>query len=111
MTPRTVPRSSPRAARTSRATRGGARLRHSWTSRLPSSITRDPADPRVVILTPGALSETAYDQAYLAGALGFPLVQGSDLVVWEGWLWVKPSGWPEVRPTERVDVILRRVDA
>ncbi|KJL38318.1 hypothetical protein RR49_00725 [Microbacterium ginsengisoli] len=69
------------------------------------------ADPRVVILTPGALSETAYDQAYLAGALGFPLVQGSDLVVWEGWLWVKPSGWPEVRPTERVDVILRRVDA
>ena len=69
------------------------------------------ADPRIVILSPGTLSETAFDQAFLAGALGFPLVQGSDLVVHDGWVWMKPSGWPATGPTERIDVIIRRVDA
>jgi uncharacterized circularly permuted ATP-grasp superfamily protein/uncharacterized alpha-E superfamily protein len=69
------------------------------------------ADPRIVIMSPGTLSETAFDQAFLAGSLGFPLVQGSDLVVHEGFVWMKPSGWPVNRPTERVDVIVRRVDA
>ncbi|GAA1706652.1 circularly permuted type 2 ATP-grasp protein [Microbacterium sediminicola] len=68
-------------------------------------------DPRVVVLSPGTLSETAYDQAALAGVLGFPLVQGSDLVVRDGKVWMKPTGWPDVAPRERVDVILRRVDA
>ena len=37
-------------------------------------------DPRVVVLSPGTHSETAYDQAFLANILGFPLVQGEDLV-------------------------------
>jgi len=69
------------------------------------------ADPRIVIMSPGALSETAFDQAFLANALGFPLVQGSDLVVRDGWVWMKPAGWPATRPRERVDVIVRRVDA
>lgn len=69
------------------------------------------ADARVVVLSPGSLSETAYDQAFLAGMLGFPLVQGPDLVVRDGSVWMKPAGWPETTPRERVDVILRRVDA
>lgn len=69
------------------------------------------ADARVVVLSPGAFSETAYDQAFLAGMLGFPLVQGADLVVRDGKVWMKPAGWPEATPRERVDVILRRVDA
>lgn len=68
-------------------------------------------DARVVVLSPGALSETAYDQAFLAGMLGFPLVQGADLVVRDGKVWMKPAGWPETTPRDRVDVILRRVDA
>ena len=69
--------------------------------------------PRVVVLSPGPHSETAYDQAYLANALGFPLVQGSDLVVRDGWVWMKPAGWPRSSaiPRERIDVIVRRVDA
>ena len=69
------------------------------------------ADPRVVVLTPGPHSETAFDQAFLANALGFPLVQGDDLVLRDGAVWMKPSGHPHRRPRERVDVILRRVDA
>jgi len=68
-------------------------------------------DPRVVILSPGTLSETAFDQAFLANALGFPLVQGSDLVVRDGFVWMKPAGWPAKRPTDRIDVVIRRVDA
>ncbi|QKJ18091.1 circularly permuted type 2 ATP-grasp protein [Microbacterium hominis] len=72
---------------------------------------RDDEDPRVVVLSPGTHSETAYDQAFLANTLGFPLVQGSDLVVSEGSVWIKPARWPRATPTDRVDVILRRVDS
>jgi len=84
-----------------------AALRAALLSHAPDAAT----DPRIVILSPGALSETAFDQAFLAGALGFPLVQGSDLVVHDGWVWMKPAGWPGKKPTERIDVIIRRVDA
>lgn len=63
-------------------------------------------EPRVVVLTPGTDSETAYDQAHVASSLGFPLVQGSDLTVREGTVWMRAVG-----RLERVDVILRRVDA
>ena len=76
-------------------------------SALLQSAQGDQADPRVVVLSPGTHSETAYDQAFVASALGFPLVQGSDLVVRDGWVWMtSPSAG-----LERVDVILRRVDA
>ena len=63
-------------------------------------------DPRVVVLSPGTHSETSYDQAFVASMLGFPLVEGSDLVMREGAVWVRVFG-----RLERVDVILRRVDA
>ncbi|KXC05039.1 circularly permuted type 2 ATP-grasp protein [Microbacterium hominis] len=78
---------------------------------LLSSVADEVEDPRVVILSPGTLSETAFDQAFLATALGFPLVQGNDLVVRDGYVWMKPAGWPRTRPTDRIDVIIRRVDA
>ena len=76
-------------------------------SALLQSAQGDQADPRVVVLSPGTHSETAYDQAFVASALGFPLVQGSDLVVRDGWVWMKSPALG----LERVDVILRRVDA
>ncbi len=38
------------------------------------------AEPRICILTPGPLSETYFEQAYLARYLGFLLVEGDDLV-------------------------------
>jgi uncharacterized circularly permuted ATP-grasp superfamily protein/uncharacterized alpha-E superfamily protein len=61
--------------------------------------------PRVVILTPGAASETSFDQAFLSTLLGFPLVEGQDLTVREGRVWLRSLG----RPVP-VDVVLRRVD-
>ncbi len=75
-------------------------------SALLQSAQGDLADPRVVVLSPGTHSETAYDQAFIASALGFPLVEGSDLVVRDGWVYLRSPG-----RLERVDVILRRVDA
>ena len=80
-------------------------------SALLQAAPAEVADPRVVVLSPGTHSETAYDQAFIANILGFPLVQGEDLVVRDGWVWMKPAGFPQHEPHERVDVILRRVDA
>jgi len=62
--------------------------------------------PRAVLLSPGPGSETAFDQAYLASMLGLPLVEGSDLVVRAGRLFLQG-----IDGLEPVDVVLRRVDA
>lgn len=61
--------------------------------------------PSVVILTPGPLNETFFEHAYLASHLGYPLVQGDDLTVRDGYVWLK-----SLSGLQRVDVILRRVD-
>ena len=63
-------------------------------------------EPVVVVLSPGIHSETAFDQAYLAGVLGLPLVESADLVVRDGKVWMRSMG-----TLTRVDVVLRRVDA
>ncbi len=63
-------------------------------------------DPRVVVLSPGTHSETAFDQAFVASLLGYPLLEGSDLLVREGRVWMRVLG-----RLEQVDVILRRVDS
>lgn len=61
--------------------------------------------PRVVMLTPGVYNETYYEHMFLAGHLGISLVQGSDLTVRDGYVWLKTLGG-----LSRIDVILRRVD-
>jgi len=75
-------------------------------STLIDSAPDHAPNPRVVVLSPGTMSETAYDQAFVASSLGFPLVEGSDLVMRDGAVWMRVFG-----RLERVDVILRRVDA
>lgn len=62
-------------------------------------------DPRIVILTPGPLNETYFEHAYLAAHLGYTLVQGGDLTVRDGKVWLK-----SLAGLQPVDVILRRVD-
>ncbi len=66
---------------------------------------RDSEQPLIVLLTPGAYNETYYEQTYLARYLGFPLVEGGDLTVRNGLVWLKTLAGPR-----RVHVILRRVD-
>ncbi|NED65001.1 circularly permuted type 2 ATP-grasp protein, partial [Streptomyces sp. SID10244] len=63
-------------------------------------------DPTVAVLSPGSMSETAFDQAYLASVLGFPLVEGDDLTVRDGAVYMRSLG-----KYKRVDVLLRRIDA
>jgi uncharacterized circularly permuted ATP-grasp superfamily protein len=41
-------------------------------------------DPRIVVLTPGPWNETAFEHAFLASHLGYPLVEGADLVTRQG---------------------------
>ena len=62
-------------------------------------------EPRVVILTPGPLSETYFEHAYLASYLGYPLVEGRDLVVQNNRVWLR-----SLSGLDPVDVVLRRVD-
>ena len=71
-------------------------------SRIASHQTDN---PQVVVLTPGPLNETYFEHAYLASYLGYTLVQGDDLTVWDGRVWLKSLDG--LRP---VDIILRRVD-
>ncbi|MBP2290608.1 circularly permuted type 2 ATP-grasp protein [Azospirillum rugosum] len=62
--------------------------------------------PRVVLLTPGPYNETYFEHVYLARYLGITLVEGADLTVRDRQVFLKTlSG------LERVDVILRRLDA
>jgi uncharacterized circularly permuted ATP-grasp superfamily protein len=61
--------------------------------------------PRVVLLTPGPHNETYFEQAYLARYLGFGLVEGGDLTVRDGVVYLKT-----LEGLERVDVIVRRLD-
>lgn len=61
--------------------------------------------PRIVLLTPGPFNETYFEHAYLASFLGYPLVQGDDLTVRDGFVWLK-----SLTGLKRVDVIIRRVD-
>jgi uncharacterized circularly permuted ATP-grasp superfamily protein/uncharacterized alpha-E superfamily protein len=61
--------------------------------------------PRIVILTPGPFNETYFEHAYLAAFLGYPLVQGDDLTVRDGYVWMK-----SLTGLKRVNVIIRRVD-
>ena len=63
------------------------------------------SDPRIVVMSPGPWSETAFEHAYLASYLGYPLVEGGDLTVQGGSVWMRSLG-----RLEPVDVILRRVD-
>lgn len=58
-----------------------------------------------VLLTPGPYNETYFEHALLARYLGFPLVEGSDLTVRGGCVWMKT-----VEGLKRVHAILRRQD-
>jgi uncharacterized circularly permuted ATP-grasp superfamily protein/uncharacterized alpha-E superfamily protein len=60
---------------------------------------------RVVVLTPGPQNEAYFEHAYLANYLGFTLVQGGDLSVRDGALWLRTLG-----RLERIDAVLRRLD-
>ena len=60
---------------------------------------------RVALMTPGPANAAYFEHAYLANYLGYTLVQGADLSVRDGALWLRTLG-----RLERIDAVLRRVD-
>ncbi len=67
-------------------------------------LRADPAS-RVGILTPGPLTDTYYEQAYIARYLGMTLLEGEDLTVESGQLRVRT-----IEGLAPVDVLWRRMD-
>lgn len=90
-----------RASRASRLRGFFDVMQHALHRAAPAGVT----NPRIVLLSPGPTSETAYDQALVATLLGHPLVLSDDLIVQGGAVWLRTSG-----RRHRVDVIQRRVD-
>jgi uncharacterized circularly permuted ATP-grasp superfamily protein/uncharacterized alpha-E superfamily protein len=75
-----------------------------WRSALARQAQRE--NSRIALLTPGPLNETYFEHAYLSRYLGFLLVEGGDLTVRDGAVFVRTIGG-----LKRVDVIVRRLDS
>jgi uncharacterized circularly permuted ATP-grasp superfamily protein len=63
------------------------------------------AEPTVVLLTPGMYNSAYFEHAFLAQQMGIELVEGQDLVVRDGFCYMRTTQGPK-----RVDVIYRRID-
>ena len=63
------------------------------------------SDPTVVLLTPGIYNSAYFEHSFLADKLGIELVEGRDLLVKNGVVYMRTTEEPK-----RVDVIYRRVD-
>src|SRR6267142_3384970 len=63
------------------------------------------SDPTVVLLTPGVYNSAYYEHSFLADKLGIELVEGRDLFVKAGIVYMRTT-----QGAKRVDVIYRRVD-
>jgi len=62
-------------------------------------------NPTVVVLTPGIYNSAYFEHSFLAQRMGVQLVEGRDLTVQDGFVYMKTT-----RGLQRVDVIYRRID-
>ena len=72
---------------------------------LESAPPATPTTPRAVLLTPGIYNSAYFEHTFLAQQMGIDLVEGSDLVVHDGYVHMKTT-----HGLQRVDVIYRRID-
>ena len=77
-------------------------LRRTLASVAPVKCERDPT---IVILTPGHFNSAYYEHSFLADLMGVELVEGADLFVEGGFVWMRTTRGPK-----KVDVIYRRLD-
>ena len=61
--------------------------------------------PHVVVLSPGVYNSAYFEHSFLAQQMGVELVEGRDLFVSDGIVWMRTT-----KGFERVDVIYRRID-
>jgi uncharacterized alpha-E superfamily protein len=80
----------------------------SFFAELRAGIARDcpRENPRIALLTPGRFNQSYPEQAHLARYLGFPLVEGRDLMVADGRLYVRTISGPK-----RIDAAWRWIDS
>ncbi len=62
-------------------------------------------EPTIVVLTPGAMNSAYYEHSFLADQMGVELVEGADMFVDGGLVYMRTTRGPQ-----RVDVIYRRID-
>jgi len=62
-------------------------------------------EPNVAVLTPGIHNSAFFEHSFLADQMGVELVEGQDLFVEDGYLYMRTT-----RGRERIDVLYRRVD-
>lgn len=62
-------------------------------------------DPTIVLLTPGAYNSAYFEHTFLAQQMGIELVEGQDMFVKDGFVYMRTTRGPK-----RIDVIYRRVD-
>jgi uncharacterized circularly permuted ATP-grasp superfamily protein len=78
------------------------RLLETLESIAPAGVSEKPV---VVLLTPGMYNSAYFEHSFLAKKMGIPLVEGSDLAVEGGRVWMRTT-----KGLRRVDVIYRRID-
>ncbi len=65
----------------------GMRLHHALTEIAPADV----AEPQVVLLSPGIYNSAYFEHIFLAREMGVPLVEGNDLVVEDGRVWMRTT--------------------
>lgn len=63
------------------------------------------SNPTVALLTPGIYNSAYFEHSFLAQQMGIPLVEGRDLVVSDGFVYMRTT-----HGFKRIDVIYRRID-
>ncbi len=79
----------------------GLLLRQTLAELAPSGVV----DPCIVLLSPGVYNAAFYEHMFLAREMGIELVQGRDLLVHGGFVYMRTT-----EGLRRVDVIYRRID-
>ncbi|MDZ7706033.1 MAG: circularly permuted type 2 ATP-grasp protein [Trueperaceae bacterium] len=72
---------------------------------LRSLSPREVDDPTIVLLTPGQYNSAYFEHSFLAQQMGIELVEGRDLFVDDGRVWMRTT-----QGRQQVDVIYRRID-
>jgi uncharacterized circularly permuted ATP-grasp superfamily protein len=82
-----------------------SKLLETLESIAPPSSWQKSQKPTVVVLTPGMYNSAYFEHSFLAQKMGVQLVEGRDLVVLDGFVWMRTT-----KGLRKVDVIYRRID-
>lgn len=78
----------------------GIRLRDALAEMAPEAA----GDPQIVLMSPGVYNSAYFEHVFLAREMGVPLVEGRDLSIDRGHVYMKTTAGPR-----RVDVVYRRI--